>query len=205
MIIEATFNFLNSVLANFATDAIKKRIEQDNEKETIVVDKDKQKDENSDVQKTFPVNILHTDFSSSDNDLFVSLLEKTKEPNIYIFIETEASTFYNLGVVIVEDNRTKDWYLFGRPVAFQGTGGGWGNTKSFYRIVKEREDKDNSIVVSIRIATNENIDKLKNGYILWSEFKDYSIPAMTCKNEFLKQFQERFENEIVENKTYNKT
>jgi len=197
MFIEATFNFLNSVLANFATDTIKKNINKDSKKEITLVENNHHKNENIDTQKTFSVNILHTDFSNRDNDLFVSLLEKIKEPNVYIFIETEASTFYNLGVVIVEDNRTKDWYLFGRSVAFQGTGGGWGNTKSFYRIVKEREDKDNSIVVSIRIATNENIDKLKNGNILWSEFKDYSIPAMTCKHELLKQFQERFENEIV--------
>ena len=197
MFIEASFNFLNSILANFATDAIKNTVNQNNKENKNSSIQDDNTKKNLVTQKTFPVNILHTNFSNNKDDLFVSLLEKIKEPNIYIFIETEASTFYNLGVVVLEDNRTKDWYLFGRSVAFQGTGGGWGNTKSFYRIVQEREKKDSSVIVSIRIATNDNIDKLKNGYILWSEFKDYSIPAMTCKNEFLKQFQERFENEII--------
>ena len=197
MLTDAIFNFLNSILANFATDAIKRSMNTKNSTDVLLDQKDTQEIKQKDDKKTFPINVLYTSFYDSNDDLFVSLLDKIKEPNVYVFIETEASTFYNLGVVIVEDNRTKDWYLFDRPIAFQGTGGGWGNTKSFYHIVKKREDKDNSIVISIRIATNDNIEKLKNGYILWSDFKNYSIPAVTCKNEFLKQFQDRFEKEIV--------
>jgi hypothetical protein len=195
-ITEIILNIFSGISANFATDKIKDTIKQGIDvKEEI--ESEKQEVKNIVKQKTFPVNMLYTSFSNSNDDLFVSLLDKIFEPNIYVFIETEASTFYNLGIVVIEDNRTKDWYLFGHSVAFQGTGGGWGNTKSFYNIIKQHDNKDTPISLSIRIATNENIDKLTDGNMLWSEFKDYSIPAMICKDEFLKQFQERFEKEIV--------
>ena len=187
---ELLLDFANSIFANLATDVLKNKIKTKKEIEEVSQNVPSSYEI---TPRTFPVNILETQFALSNNDLFVALFDQLQEPNIYIFIETEASTFYNLGVVVLEDNRTKDWYIFGRPVAFQGTGGGWGNTKSLYYIIKR---KDNA-VLSIRIAKNKDIEKLQKGLIGWAEFKEFTIPALACQDEFLKQFQKRFQEEII--------
>lgn len=200
--IDILLGYITGILANITTDKINKSTEKVNNGKVLTSQLENREIhlQENEIPKTFAINSLSTSFINSDTDMFVSLLKSIYNPNIYVFIEASPSTYYNLGIVVIEDNRTKDWYLFDRPVAFQGSGGGWSNTKSFYNIIKEQDDNTSRIALSIRISTNENITKLKNGYLLWSEFKDYSIPAMMTNDSFLKQFQNRFNEELVNKK-----
>jgi len=193
--LEALKSLLLGVLSNAAYDKLKGKtdnhqvLSKDGEEESSPNDKDE--------IKSFPVKSLDAYYGESSNDWFLPLANYIHEPNVYIFIETEPSTFYNLGAVILEDNRTGDWYPFYKSVSFQGTGGGWQNTERLYNSIIKLQESGKKVAVSLRVANNLDTENLKTGVLYWNEFKQRTIPALICEDEFLNKLQKRFFQDLV--------
>lgn len=147
---------------------------------------------------SFPVQSLYAYYGEHSNDWFLPLVNHIHEPNVYIFLETEASTFYNLGLVVLEDNRTNDWYPFYKSVALQGSGGGWKNTERLYKTIQDIQNSGKKISVSLRVANNSDTKLLEAGQLYWSEYKQKTIPALICKDETISKLQARFFKDIVQ-------
>lgn len=198
--LELLKNFLVGVLSNVAYDQIRsdhteKQPHQDIENNEI---KNEQKDK-IDIQTStsFPVKSLYAYYSDHPNDWFLPLIKIIHEPNVYIFLEVEPSTFYNLGAVILEDNRTKDWFPFYKEIALQGSGGGWDNTERLYNQIQQIEEKGKKVAISLRIANNQDTLSLQEGRISWADYKNKTVPALICRDEVLGKLQERFYHEVV--------
>ena len=125
-----------------------------------------------------------------------ALLSGISEANIYLFIESKASTFYNLVFCVIEDNRTNDWYPFSLPLAFQGGGGGWGNTKEYFYEIKEAKDAGHDHRVSLRVVSNENLDKFNEGELTWNEMKSLSVSALIAEGDIYQEIKDRYEKEF---------
>lgn len=198
MLVDAVISFLVNLASSYTYDELKGEAPKREEKN--IFEADKEEAEKNPVV-SFPVNSLYAYFGKHPNDKFIPLVKSMVEPNIYIFIETEPSTFYNLGAVIIEENRTNDWFGFYKGVAFQGSGGGWKNTQRLYATIKELGDLDKNIAMSLRVAKNQDMELLKQGRLYWSEFKNRTVPAMVCKDELLNSLQQRFMDEVVNGKS----
>ncbi|KIH77305.1 hypothetical protein SAMN05660860_02091 [Geoalkalibacter ferrihydriticus] len=131
-----------------------------------------------------------------------SLLKSIESVNIFLFIEAQPSTFYNLVSIVIEDNRTGDWFPFGQKISFQGNHGGWAMTENFYNCLKKATEDHKDIKMSIRVAKNEDLKGLLEGVITWANFKDKSIPAFITEDMHYKQLRDRFINELVDKKNF---
>lgn len=194
MLSEAIISFLVNLGSSYTYDNLKgepPKSEGEKSEESVLTS------EEVDPVVSFPVNSLYAYYGKHPNDKFIPLVNSMVEPNVYIFIETEPTTFYNLGAVIIEENRTGDWYAFYKEVAFQGSGGGWQNMQRLYATIKELDSLNKNLAMSLRVARNSDMEVLKEGRIYWSEFKDRTVPAMVCKDEFLNSLQQRFIDEVI--------
>lgn len=130
-------------------------------------------------------------------DKLYNLLKHKKQTNIFIFIETKPSTSYNLGHVFVEDIRTGDWYPFSTEVAFQNEGGGWNNTRDLLFTYKKLLEEGIDSQVILKVAQSDDLKKVMDREITFSDLKARSIPANIIQNDLFNEFYYRFERELI--------
>ena len=195
-LVDAIFNFAISLSANFAH----KRMEQRNQEEPGEEDENEASIEGEveevESEPGIKIKSLYGYYDVHPNDLFLSTLETMFEPNIYIMLETTPSTAYNLCAVFLEDNRTKDWYPFSKPLSLQGDGGGWGNTRRLQRAVEKAWRSGKQVSLSLRIVRNSDRALLMAGVISWDVFKSRAVPAAICDDDFIVGLQKRFFDEL---------
>ncbi|WP_172380761.1 hypothetical protein [Vibrio sp. Vb339] len=195
--LEIVRSFLVGILSNATYDKMKVSSPIDGVESVEKVDSEH---ERADIEatKSFPIRSLYAYYGEHSNDWFLPLANLVQEPNVFIFLEAEASTHYNLGAVILEDNRTGDWYPFYKSVALQGSGGGWRNTERLYNSILKLQDNGKPVALSLRVARNSDTAKLEKGEIYWDEYKQRTIPALICQDEFLSKLQSRFFEDLVQ-------
>lgn len=119
-------------------------------------------------------------------DVFSELEEMIKsihKPVAHILVENSPSNFYNLLCLVVESSSTHEWYVFHRGrMAFQGTGGGLGQSKRVVNIFRE-----NKIPIAAWAIDQKIIDQFENGFLLWPDVRNKAVPlrsAIVDQNEW---------------------
>jgi hypothetical protein len=128
---------------------------------------------------------------------FRNLVSVIGKANIFLFIESEPSTYYNLVTVIVEDIRTGDWYPFEQSVTFEGSGSGWHTAKQLGWEIQETKNKGADVRVSIRVAYNNDLADLMSGDSTWTDVKNRSVPALISAEPHFREIQDRFTTEVL--------
>jgi hypothetical protein len=101
-----------------------------------------------------------------------SAMDDIDNPLVYILIERNPSTAYNLPCVVIESRATEEWFVMSKGnMAFQGSGGGLSYAKGFISKLKEKNAD-----IGIWVYNNSLVDDLANGYVLWPEIKGKGIP-----------------------------
>ncbi|MCP1319510.1 hypothetical protein [Vreelandella lionensis] len=118
-------------------------------------------------------------------DDFEVVLDLLAEPVVYIVIEDRPSMAWRLPVIIAEDAKTGEWYVFSKGrVAFEGAGGGLSQAKTF---LKKIQDKD--VPFSAWVLEYALTEKLSQGCRPWPEFKLQCIPALAAEQgEYFREF-----------------
>jgi hypothetical protein len=138
-------------------------------------------------------------------ELFRNLVSAIGKTNIFLFIESEPSTYYNLVTVIVEDTRTGDWYPFEQNVVFEGSGSGWHTAQQLGWEIQKAQEQGADVRVSIRVAYNNDLADLMSGVSTWSDVKNRSIPALISAESHYWVLQERFTKEVLNDTKSDKT
>lgn len=138
-------------------------------------------------------------------ELFRNLVSVIGKTNIFLFIESEPSTYYNLVTVIVEDARTGDWYPFEQNVAFEGSGSGWHTAQQLGWEIQEVKKQGADVRVSIRVAYNNDLADLMSGDSTWTDVKNRSVPALISADPHYWALQERFTKEVLNDTKSDKT
>lgn len=137
--------------------------------------------------------------SARFGEILRNLLLTMKAPNVFLFIESERTTFYNLVTVVVEDSRTGDWYPFEQLVAFEGSGGGWKTTEQLLYDLKTARSDGADVSISVRVAYSSDLKGLIAGTTTWLSLKERSIPAFIAADTHYRSLQDRFAKAVLDN------
>ncbi|GFD87002.1 hypothetical protein KUL150_30610 [Alteromonas sp. KUL150] len=100
------------------------------------------------------------------------VISREDEPLVSILIEREPSTAYNLPCVVIESEKTREWFVMAKGnIALQGAGGGLSFAKDFVSKLQEK-----GAHIGIWVYDNELVDALDAGLVLWPEIKNQGIP-----------------------------
>jgi len=108
---------------------------------------------------------------------FEKVLSQCEHPNVYLMVELEPSTSWNLVTPVIET--TEGLYVFSKDCALQGSGGGLFRTQEAIRIINKRRKQNHSIKLTAKVCPNYLLEKLRGDISAWPELKANSIMNKT--------------------------
>lgn len=169
---------LSGVVGNFTYDKLKALLldedvadKQANEREAL------ESYDDPDIKAVYGANIHYVNrFKTFDIvHHFDDVLPLIKNPVVHIVIEDQPSTAWHLPLIVLEDNVTKEWYIFSKGrMAFEGSGGGLSQSKMLFRKLIANKVPFTAWVLDYVLAA-----KLSQGCRMWPEFRNQLVPLLT--------------------------
>lgn len=124
-------------------------------------------------------NTSNKDFRTYDIFELENFLSSIVDPIVYIIVEKEPSTAWNLPCVVLESKQTGEWYVFARErLALQGTGTGFRQAKELIKRLREARVSTTAWAVSKSI-----LDEFEEGILLWDKLRDDLVPLSSSVND----------------------
>lgn len=102
-------------------------------------------------------------------------LKTVSSPVVSLLIEDQPSTHYNLLCLVLESADTGEWYVFSRDrMSFQGTGGGFNNSRDIIERLKMKRAP-----IGVWVVQKAILDSFEEGRTLWPELKPRAIPLLS--------------------------
>lgn len=190
---------VSGVIGNYSYDRLRRLLKAEGDEGNTpgAGEKEKQEPRDPDIRVIHGQNIEYIKrYRTFDvQNEFDDVVELLSNPLIYIVIEDEPSTAWRLPVIIAEDQTTEEWYVFSKGrIAFEGTGGGLSQAKSFLRKVINK-----NIPFSAWVLGQAMTEKLSQGCRPWTEVKAKCIPALSAvQGTYFREYVLESLQEIVE-------
>lgn len=165
-----SFNLFDTLTININR---KVKNETSHKIEPILVEKEKEL--HVEEMNELPLNGLHDKITES------------RETIVYLIVEKNPSTSWNLIMPVVYNTQTDHWTVFTRNCSLQGCGGGLNNTTSIFHNVRKAKRLGYKVAISARVCDNDKMKKLRTRQI---GIKDLLDSSFALENYATNQFKE---------------
>lgn len=133
------------------------------------------------------------------NELHDKITESS-EAIVYLIVEKNPSTSWNLIMPVVYNTQTNHWTVFTRNCSLQGCGGGLNNTTSILYNVRKAKRSGYNVGISARVCDNDKMKKLRTMQIGIKDLLDSSFPLENYATNQFKEINQTYREKTIEYK-----